>query len=554
MRWLALLLGTTLVRSCVAAATYKVAAVYADSTCLGDIPIRIYVSQPAECAATACNGFWGNATTFCTTNYTRDANNPFDGAPYVLLEYFVESNCSTFIDADAYPITDTCVNNGLGNYVMIQLEDDGPASIQLFSDSSCSNLTYYATSVNKENLDAHLCVEGRKWYAGNAGTSVNTGASSSGISSSSSIDNAGDGRFSNGLSTGVIVGITVGFLVVLLIVLGVFLRRRSSSAKRSGSQLQRATNAASGNSGSLEDAVHGQAGLWDNDIITAKRIPRGQVQVHKLLSRGAYGEVYSGVFNRVKVAVKMLLPETRGNLRHVNEFLAEAKMTATMDHPHIVSFIGVAWSALTDLCMVLEFVDGGDLRTLLNKYEETHHPVGFDREKATIALHVCHALTYLHSLSPSVIHRDLKSRNILLSHALEAKLTDFGISRERLDQTMTAGVGTSLWMAPEVMMGERYDAKADMFSFGVVLSELDMHTLPYAQARSRFRDSDERQIPDAVLLQKVATGVLRVDFSGVGPQSMVELGCACVSVEPSKRPTPAEVLYRLQVILAKELA
>ncbi|KAG6586643.1 Dynein heavy chain [Phytophthora cinnamomi] len=69
-----------------------------------------------------------------------------------------------------------------------------------------------------------------------------------------------------------------------------------------------------------------------------------------------------------------------------------------------------------------------------------------------------------------------ESCNILLNHAMEAKVIDFGISRERMDQTMTAGVGTSLWMAPEVMLGEKYDDKADMFSFGVVLSELDTHT------------------------------------------------------------------------------
>uniref|UniRef100_H3G7N6 Protein kinase domain-containing protein n=1 Tax=Phytophthora ramorum TaxID=164328 RepID=H3G7N6_PHYRM len=66
-----------------------------------------------------------------------------------------------------------------------------------------------------------------------------------------------------------------------------------------------------------------------------------------------------------------------------------------------------------------------------------------------------------------VIHRDLKSKNILLNEHLEAKLSDFGVSRERITGTMTAGVGTSLWMAPEVMMGGKYDAKADMFSFGV---------------------------------------------------------------------------------------
>ncbi|GMF19375.1 unnamed protein product [Phytophthora lilii] len=115
-----------------------------------------------------------------------------------------------------------------------------------------------------------------------------------------------------------------------------------------------------------------------------------------------------------------------------------------MDHPHIVYFVGVAWDSLSDLCVVLEFMDGGDLRTLLNRYEAEHHPVGFDKQKATTALHVCHALTYLHSLSSPVIHRDLKSRNILLDHNMKAKLTDFGVSRERLDRTMTARVGTSL--------------------------------------------------------------------------------------------------------------
>ncbi|KAE8912844.1 hypothetical protein PF005_g5082 [Phytophthora fragariae] len=249
----------------------------------------------------------------------------------------------------------------------------------------------------------------------------------------------------------------------------------------------------------------------------------------------------------------MLIPATRNSLQHVNNFLAEAKMTAIMDHPHVVSFVGVAWDSLSDVCVVLEFMDGGDLRTLLNKYETSKHPVGFNKLKATIALHVCHALTYLHSLAPPVIHRDLKSRNILLNKAMEAKLTDFGISRERLDQTMTAGMGTSLWMAPEVMLGERYDIKADMFSFGVVLSELDVHTLPYAQEKKRSLDSGGRVLADATLLQRVAAGTVRVEFSEANLSSITELGCACVSVDPSQRPSAAEALYRLQVVLAQGL-
>ncbi|KAE9353055.1 hypothetical protein PF008_g5171 [Phytophthora fragariae] len=93
---------------------------------------------------------------------------------------------------------------------------------------------------------------------------------------------------------------------------------------------------------------------------------------------------------------------------------------------------------------------------------------------------------------------------------------------------MTAGMGTSLWMAPEVMLGERYDIKADMFSFGVVLSELDVHTLPYAQEKKRSLDSGGRVLADATLLQRVAAGTVRVEFSEANLSSITELGCACV--------------------------
>ncbi|ETN09881.1 TKL/MLK/MLK protein kinase [Phytophthora nicotianae INRA-310] len=301
-------------------------------------------------------------------------------------------------------------------------------------------------------------------------------------------------------------------------------------------------------------ADQGQTGLWDDDIITANRLPREKVRILTLISHGAFGEVYAGIYNNEQVAVKMLLPSTRRDMKLVNGFLIEAKLTATMDHPRIVTFIGIAWDSLSDLCVVMEFMEGGDLRTLLTNYKQKQHPVGFDREKVTIALHVCHALTYLHSLEPPLIHRDLKSRNILLNDMHEAKLTDFGISRERLDRTMTAGAGTSLWMAPEVMTGEHYDTKADIFSFGVVLSELDTHTLPYAQARQEMQLSHGRQMTDATLLQKVAMGNVTVEFSDVGPKSLTDLGCACISVDPTLRPSAAEVLFKLQVILSKELA
>eukprot|EP00644_Phytophthora_capsici_P002648 jgi/Phyca11/543324/estExt2_Genewise1Plus.C_PHYCAscaffold_110578 len=290
---------------------------------------------------------------------------------------------------------------------------------------------------------------------------------------------------------------------------------------------------------------------WDDDIIVAARIPRDKVILESLVSRGAFGEVYKGTYNGQLIAAKILLVDTRRSIPHVNAFMAEVKMSAVMDHPHIAKFIGVAWDSLSDLCSVTEFMEGGDLKALLVKYEEEGHPLGFNYSKVKIALHVAHALTYLHSLDPPVIHRDLKSRNILLSKELEAKLTDFGISRERIDATMTAGVGTSLWMAPEVMLGERYDDKADMFSFGIVLSELDQHTLPYSHAKNNSHSG--QRLTDTAILQMVAAGKLRVQFSQAAPESLVQLGIACVSTDPKQRPSAAEALYRLQTILAREM-
>uniref|UniRef100_H3G576 Protein kinase domain-containing protein n=1 Tax=Phytophthora ramorum TaxID=164328 RepID=H3G576_PHYRM len=89
------------------------------------------------------------------------------------------------------------------------------------------------------------------------------------------------------------------------------------------------------------------------------------------------------------------------------------------------------------------------------------------------------ALGYLHACTPPVIHRDLKSNNVLLTDKLEPKVIDFGVSRGLVDLTMTAGVGTPYWTAPEILEGKRYTEKADIYSFGVVLSELDTGKIPY---------------------------------------------------------------------------
>ncbi|KAF1317395.1 Tkl protein kinase, partial [Globisporangium splendens] len=289
-----------------------------------------------------------------------------------------------------------------------------------------------------------------------------------------------------------------------------------------------------------------QGGTWDDPAIIAAKVPLEKIEIVELISRGGYGEVYRGVYNRQSVAIKKLLPATRKDLQQIERFFAEAKLMIAFEHPRIVQFIGVAWDSLSEACVVTEFMDGGDLRALLVRFEEQERRQrGFDCDKVKIALHVIHALTYLHSLSPVVLHRDLKSKNILLSAQWDAKLTDFGVSREQSDATMTAGVGSSLWMAPEVMMGEQYSEKADIFSFGVVLSELDSHLLPYAESKVGGSDT--------AILQLVSMGKLQVQFSESAMPEVRELGLACVAYNPQDRPTTAEILYKLQLALKKLL-
>ncbi|OWZ02180.1 TKL protein kinase [Phytophthora megakarya] len=291
--------------------------------------------------------------------------------------------------------------------------------------------------------------------------------------------------------------------------------------------------------------------MWEHPVILASRIPIDHIELGDIISRGAFGVVFEGRYRDQDVAIKTLLPEKRKDMAHIQAFLSEVKLMATMEHPNIVQFVGVAWESLSDLYCVTEFMAGGDLRTLLKNYLDNDIQQGMNMTKMQIAYDVAHALTYLHSLQPVVLHRDLKSRNILLTESLNAKLTDFGTSRVRSDGSMTSNVGSSLWMAPEVMLGRRYNEKADVFSLGVVISELDTHELPYSHAKES-NNKNGRPLPDTAMLQMVSMGKLTVRFSPLMHEDMGHFIERCVNVTPHERPTAAEVLYFLQMAIRNQ--
>ncbi|ETI31631.1 TKL protein kinase [Phytophthora nicotianae] len=549
--------------------------VYSDSSCESPVTLTITSSASctsSDCASTTIAGSTYYTATSCPSNIYSHAADVYDDTEYLLVDIYSGTDCNTYIESVAFVASGECQIAGTdGQSVIATLNSNGSAQVTYYLDGTCTLSTQTSLSLTEDDLTNHSCTSGRRYYSSSDGSATNgVSSSSSGSSSSSSSD-------SSGIGSGAIAGIIVGVIFVLVLV-GILVYRRCH--RRREQQPHRAPDF-SQTSDLREAAYEAQASpakayrqttitttsdfdrrhsakLWDDDVIVAARIPREKVKVKQLINRGGFGEVYIGSYHGKDVAVKMLLPETKKTMSQVNAFLSEVKLMASLDHPRIVSFIGVAWDQLIDICVVSEYMAGGDLKALLSDYEKNGHPVGFDHTKVKIALHVSIALTYLHSCAPPVIHRDLKSKNILLDEAMDAKVTDFGISRERIDATMTGGIGTSFWMAPEVMMGERYDDKADMFSFGVVLSELDSHVMPYALSKSESSTESSssvkpNKLPNAAILQMVAAGRLRVHFSEAGPQSMVDLGLACVSLDPKERPTAAEALYKLQQILAKEV-
>ncbi|KAL3672417.1 hypothetical protein V7S43_003101 [Phytophthora oleae] len=400
------------------------------------------------------------------------------------------------------------------------------------------------------------------------------GEGSSAQSDSSSFGN--NSKSSGSLGFGAIFGAIVAALIFILALMGFLVVRHRRNKKQStnastdtifalpaiGKQVRLLDQIQSMADTEYEDTTRtlpfsgvsmlsGRRSMWEHPAIVASRIPIDNVELGEIISRGAFGVVYHGRYRDQDVAIKTLLPEKRKDINDIEVFLSEVKLMATMEHPNIVQFFGVAWEALSELYCVTEFMSGGDLRALLKEYIDNDAPQGMDVTKMQIAYDVAYALTYMHSLEPAVLHRDLKSRNILLTQSLTAKITDFGTSRVRSDGSMTSNVGSSLWMAPEVMMGRRYDEKADVFSLGVVMSELDTHELPYSHAKES-NNKKGRPLPDTAVLQMVSMGKLRVQFSPFMDQEMAHFIERCVAVDPQERPTAAEALYVIQVAIREQ--
>ncbi|ETP35138.1 TKL/DRK protein kinase [Phytophthora nicotianae P10297] len=279
--------------------------------------------------------------------------------------------------------------------------------------------------------------------------------------------------------------------------------------------------------------------LLTSEYLVGQRIPLENLNFERALSKGASGEVWICEYAGQKVAAKRLLQTKENKAEDVHEFALEIDLNARLEHPNIGAFIGVAWGSLNNLTMVIEYFPLGDLQKYLKRNADL---LSWARDKIHMAVGVARALEYLHGYSPPIIHRDLKSKNILLTRQLEAKVIDFGVSRGRLDNTMTAGVGTPFWTAPEILEGKRYSEQADIYSFGVVLSELDTGKIPFYDCAG----SDGKKTKPFHILQEVMAGTLRPSFSPDCPPRIRRIGVLCCQHDPSRRPSAAQLVEMLQ--------
>ncbi|CAH0481665.1 unnamed protein product [Peronospora belbahrii] len=307
-----------------------------------------------------------------------------------------------------------------------------------------------------------------------------------------------------------------------------------------------------------------------NDDILHCRLQQEDVMRGQLIAKGGYGAVYLATFQNKKVVTKQLLPERARNKRWLNSFMDEIRLCSTLDHPKIVHFIGVTWSSLLDISMVMEYMPNGDLSAMMQAQLQCEtrdksardsyswfHSVGEGGHlkcKSLIALDIVEALVYLHSFESPIIHRDLKPKNVLLSDSWEAKLTDFGTSRElNKDQTMTAEIGTVSWIAPEVLRGEHYSEKADVYSLGVILTELDTCRRPYSQGIScQSKNDGNNQASNTRIAVLVSAGSLRPEVHKDCPRSVRNLVNKCLAFNPEDRPSALQIHYELRNLEAKE--
>ncbi|KAM9358965.1 LOW QUALITY PROTEIN: mitogen-activated protein kinase kinase kinase 10 [Symphorus nematophorus] len=264
-----------------------------------------------------------------------------------------------------------------------------------------------------------------------------------------------------------------------------------------------------------------------------------ELLLEEVIGAGGFGKVYKGVWRGEVVAVKAARQDPDEDISVTAESVRqEARLFWMLRHPNIIALRGVCLRE-PNLCLVMEYARGGALnRALAGKKVPPRVLVNW-------AVQIATGMDYLHNQAfVPIIHRDLKSSNILILEPVERddlsgkilKITDFGLAREWHQTTKMSAAGTYAWMAPEVIKLSLFSKSSDVWSFGVLLWELLTGEVPY------------REIDALAVAYGVAMNKLTLPIPSTCPEPFAQLLGECWSPNPRSRPSFTSILRRLLAI------
>lgn len=261
-------------------------------------------------------------------------------------------------------------------------------------------------------------------------------------------------------------------------------------------------------------------------------IPWSDLVLKERIGAGSFGTVHRADWHGSDVAVKILM-EQDFHAERFNEFLREVAIMKRLRHPNIVLFMG-AVTQQPNLSIVTEYLSRGSLYRLLHK--PAAREMLDERRRLNMAYDVAKGMNYLHRRNPPIVHRDLKSPNLLVDKKYTVKVCDFGLSRLKANTFLSSksAAGTPEWMAPEVLRDEPSNEKSDVYSFGVILWEL-------ATLQQPWSNLNPAQVVAAVGFRNKRLEIPRDLNSQVA--SLIE---ACWANEPWKRPSFASIMESLR--------
>ncbi|CAN7067395.1 unnamed protein product [Brassica rapa subsp. trilocularis] len=273
----------------------------------------------------------------------------------------------------------------------------------------------------------------------------------------------------------------------------------------------------------------------------------------RVVGEGGFGIVYHGTLNVYEqVAVKLL---SQSSTQGYKQFKAEVDLLMRVHHTNLVNLVGYCKEG-DKLALIYEYVPNGDLR---------HHLSGKGGRsiinwgiRLRIALEAALGLEYLHiGCIPAMVHRDVKTTNILLDEQFKARLADFGLSRsfpvggESHVSTMIAG--TPGYLDPQYYRTSRLTEKSDVYSFGIVL--LEMITNQPVIDQSREKSHITQWVEFELISGDIRTIMdpnLQGDYDSHSVWRVLELAMSCTNPSSTKRPSMSQVVVELNECLASE--